>query len=72
MEYIICFKNSILLYLLIGLFFCFLYDKLVDSLPEIEENRFTWGERAAVTVFWPITLVAFVYYFLSTLFGNDE
>jgi len=59
-------------YLLVGLFFCFLYDKLIDSLPEIEENRFNWGERVAITIFWPIGLFVFVYHFLSAFFGNDE
>ena len=72
MEHIIYFKNSILIYLLCGLFFCFLYDKLVDNLPEQEENRLTWGERLAVMILWPITLVVFVYHFLYAFFKDDE
>lgn len=71
MEYIIYFKSYIILYLFAGLFFNFLYDRLVDSNVELQDNRFTWGERFAVMLFWPITLVVFVYHFVKGMFDDE-
>lgn len=72
MEHIIYFKTCIVLYLFAGLFFNFLYDRLVDSNEELHDNRLTWGERFTVMILWPITLVVFVYHFFVAFFTDDE
>jgi hypothetical protein len=71
MEYIIYFKSYIVLYFFTGLLFNFLYDRLIDSNVELQDNRLTWGERFAVMLFWPITLVAFVYHFVKGMLDGE-
>lgn len=60
------------IFLLIGLGFCVFYDKLVDSMPELEENRFSWGERLTVMVLWPFAIVVLLYHFFAAFFSDDE
>jgi len=60
------------IFLLIGLVFCVFYDKLVDSMPELEENRFSWGERISVMVLWPFAIIVFLYHFFAAFFYDDE
>ena len=72
MELISSIPTFIPIFLLLGLGFFVFYDKLVDSLPEIEENRFNWGERLTFMVLWPFAVIVFLYYFFAAFFSDDE
>lgn len=72
MDLISSIPSIIPAFLLIGLGFCFFYDKLIDSSPEIEESRFSWGERFTVMVLWPIAVIVFLYHFFAAFFSDDE
>ena len=57
----------IILYLLIGVTFNYLWDVTV-SYTGLEENRFTLTERLIVSTIWPITLAFALVIFVASLF----
>lgn len=57
----------IILYLLIGVTFNYLWDVTV-SYTGSEENRFTLTERFIVSIIWPITLAFALVIFVAGLF----
>jgi hypothetical protein len=61
----------ILIYLFIGLIWNVFYDLLV-GFYNLEEKRFTWTERVAVGLIWPVAVVSFIFHFIKMFFGNDE
>lgn len=58
------------LYLLGGVVFNFIYDKIIDS-QEIEENRLNLIERMWAGVLWPIAVTVFLVAFFKSMFRND-
>ena len=72
MEFLSSIPTFIPIFLLIGLAFCLFYDWLIDAVPEIEENRFNWGERLTVMVLWPFAVIVFLYHFFAAFFSDDE
>lgn len=63
--------NFIVYYLLAGVVFNFLYDKLIDVLGEDHEDaRFNMTERAIIMVTWPIALLRFLFGFFSNNSDN--
>jgi hypothetical protein len=59
--------SYVIWYVFIGVFFNFLYDGLISYL-NTEELRFTFRERVAVTVFWPLYALLLVWFFLTSFF----
>lgn len=63
--------SNVITYLIIGVVFNFLFDKLVDF-NESEEYRFTMKERITMTLIWPIGLGMFAIHFFKQFFGNNR
>ena len=55
----------IIYYVFIGVFFNFLFDKVVDYLEQ-EQIRFTTMERIITSLLWPIALLVFLYNFIKS------
>ena len=60
--------SNVITYLIIGVVFNFLFDKLVDF-NESEEYRFTMGERLSMTILWPLGVGLFIIHFIRN-FGK--
>ena len=61
--------SNVITYLIIGVVFNFLFDKLVDF-NESEEYRFTIKERVIMTFIWPVGAGMFAIYFFKQFFSN--
>ena len=55
----------IIYYVFIGVFFNFLFDKIVDFLEQ-EQIRFNLMERIITSLLWPIALLVFLYNFIKS------
>lgn len=55
----------IIYYVFIGVFFNFLFDKIVDFLEQ-EQIRFNLMERIVTSLLWPIALLVFLYNFIKS------
>lgn len=63
--------SNVITYLIIGVLFNFVFDKLVDFNGE-EEHRFTMGERLSMTVLWPLGVGMFVFHFIKQFTSSDN
>lgn len=63
--------SNVITYLIIGVLFNFIFDKLVDF-NGTEEHRFTMGERVTMTLFWPLGVGAFIFHFIKQIFSNND
>jgi hypothetical protein len=61
--------SNVITYLIIGVLFNFVFDKLVD-VNESEDLRFTIGERITMTLIWPVGVGMFVIQFLKEFFSK--
>ena len=55
----------VIYYVFIGVFFNFLFDKVVDFLEQ-EHIRFNLMERAITSLLWPIAVLVFLYNFIKS------
>lgn len=55
----------IIYYVFIGVFFNFLFDKVVDFLEQ-EQIRFNLMERIIISLLWPIALLVFLFNFIKS------
>tara|TARA_B100001094_G_scaffold258157_1_gene257889 strand:+ start:3460 stop:3654 length:195 start_codon:yes stop_codon:yes gene_type:complete len=59
---------SILNYLLIGVFFSFLVDFLLDRWsyhPDLQEKKWDWNTRILAILAWPIGVIIFIVQFIK-------
>jgi len=63
--------SNVVTYLILGVLFNFVFDKLVDFNGD-EEHRFTIAERVAMTIVWPLGVGMFVYQFIKAFFVNND
>ena len=63
--------SNVITYLIIGVLFNFVFDKLVDLNGE-EEHRFTMGERLSMTILWPLGVGMFVFHFVKQFIGTND
>ena len=63
--------SNVITYLILGVLFNFVFDKLVDF-NESEEFRFTMKERIIMTLIWPVGVGSFAIYFFKQFFGNNK
>ena len=63
--------SNLITYLIIGVLFNFIFDKLVDF-NESEEYRFTIKERIIMTLIWPVGLGMFAFHFFNNIFRNKN
>lgn len=61
--------SNMITYLIIGVVFNFLFDKLVDF-NESEEFRFSIKERIIMTFIWPVGVGMFVVYFFKNFLSK--
>jgi len=61
--------SNVITYLIIGVLFNFVFDKLVDF-NESEEYRFTIKERIIMTLIWPVGVGMFAIHFFKQFFSN--
>lgn len=61
--------SNVITYLILGVLFNFVFDKLVDFNGS-EEHRFTMKERITMTFIWPIGLGMFAIHFFKQFFSN--
>lgn len=59
----------IILYLVIGVTFNYLWDVTINVVDS-EENRFTLKERIVVSMIWPVALGYAVFVFITALFNK--
>ena len=59
--------SNVITYLIVGVLFNFVFDKLVDFSGN-EEQRFNMGERLAMVILWPLGVGMFVFHFVKQLF----
>ena len=55
----------VIYYVFIGVFFNFLFDKVVDFLEQ-EHIRFNLMERIVTSLLWPIAVLVFLYNFIKS------
>ena len=62
--------HMILNYIFIGFAFTFLLDYLSDKFKNHPASQgvpeWTWGARIALTLFWPLGVIIFIYTFLKS------
>ena len=61
--------SNVITYLIVGVLFNFVFDKLVDFSGN-EEQRFNMGERLAMVILWPLGVGVFVFHFVKQLFNK--
>jgi len=61
--------SNVITYLVLGVLFNFIFDKLVDFSGN-EEQRFSMGERLAMVILWPLGVGMFVFHFVKQLFSK--
>ena len=61
--------SNVITYLIVGVLFNFVFDKLVDFSGN-EEQRFNMGERLAMVILWPLGVGMFVFHFVKQLFSK--
>ena len=61
-------------YLLIGIFFAFLVDLLIDYLKRIGVQQRRWSniERFFCVLIWPFGLIVFLISFIKTIFKTKK
>ena len=63
--------SNVITYLILGVLFNFVFDKLVDFNGS-EEHRFNAKERITMTLIWPVGVVMFAIHFFKTFFGSNN
>lgn len=63
--------SNVITYLIIGVVFNFVFDKLVDF-NGTEEHRFTMSERITMTLFWPLGVGSFIFHFIKQIFYSND